>query len=285
MLDRDNRFFRFCIALCNKSNVRDFVFDGFLGALRPEYPTGNLPGGLDREAIDKILAQFSQFHEARLEKVAAFASSYNFYCPALDVREVLNWMSRKGIADSDFEKVFRRWRETTAPPAGSVSSGRIGTEDMSLTTPFNMPLIQSLTIKDPIENPWENFLSDLEEFEKAIRWVRWGARKSKIRTAWRGGIRSLPEVGVALLAQIFWIALPWVVFAVIVAMWHSVGAIRGIIFLQFAGIAIGITAGAALLIWGFVKLSTGGGSAIDRRHEWRVVTRNGRPGGRVGRRQ
>jgi hypothetical protein len=284
VFDRDNRFFRFCIALSNKSNVSNFVFDGFLGALQPEYPTGKLPAGSDREAIEKIFAQFSQFHEARLEKVAAFAASYGFYCPSLDVREVLNWMSGKGISDSDFEKVFRRWRETTAPRAGPVSGGEIGTEDMFLTTPFNMPSIQRLPlkIKDPIENPREDFLSDLEEFEKAVRWVRRGARKSKIGTAWRGGIRSLPQVGIALLSEILWIIVPCAVFAVIVAMWHSVSAIRGAILLQFAGMAIGITAGVNLLIWGFVKLSTGGGSAIDRRHEWRVLTRNGRPGARVG---
>ncbi|MGA2569772.1 MAG: hypothetical protein ABSF23_04570 [Terracidiphilus sp.] len=264
--------------------MSDSLFDGFLDALHPKYPTENLPGDLDREAIEKILAQFSQFHEARLEAVAAFAGSYGFYCPALDVREVLNWMSRKGISDSDFSKVFRRWRETTAPRTGSVSGGGIGTEDLFLPGEFNMPLIPHLLlgIKDPIENPREDFLSDLEEFEKAIRRVRWETRKSKIGTAWRGGIRSLPQMGIALLVQLFWIFLPWAVLAVIVAMWHSVSAIRGAIFLQFAGMAIGITAGVDLLIWGLVKLSTGGGSAIDSRHEWRVLTRNGRPGARVG---
>jgi hypothetical protein len=88
------------------------------------------------------------------------------------------------------------------------------------------------------------------------------------------------------------IALSWTLFvsyglpSLIIAMgygiYSSVSSIHWGILWRFAGTALGITAGIDLLIWGFVKASTSGGSAIDQSHEWRVVTRDGRPGSRVG---
>ena len=77
-------------------------------------------------------------------------------------------------------------------------------------------------------------------------------------------------------------AIGLLIFAIGYGIILAVSFVHWGILWQFAGIAIGITAGVDLLIWGFVKASTSGGSAIDRSHEWRIVTRNGSPGGRLG---
>jgi hypothetical protein len=54
------------------------------------------------------------------------------------------------------------------------------------------------------------------------------------------------------------------------------------ILLRFVGTALGVTVGVDLLIWGHGKSSTGGGDRTVHSHEWRVMTKDGRPGARVG---
>jgi hypothetical protein len=76
--------------------------------------------------------------------------------------------------------------------------------------------------------------------------------------------------------------LPLLIFAILDGIYTSVSSIHWGILWRFVGTALGITAGVDLLIWGFVKASTGDGLGIDPTHEWRIVTQNGSPGARVG---
>jgi hypothetical protein len=283
LFDRDNQFFGFCTALCNKSTLEDYTFEGFLDALRPVYPTINPSDISDQSSIDRLIAQFNQSRDTRLQRISDYAQFSGHFCSTCEIQEVFDWMHSKGISDSDCERVFRRWREKTTPRSESVPALGFSIDDMTLTSPLAEPLINNLIwdIKVPTTNPCVDYLSGIEEFDKAVRWVRRRTRISKATAAWHKCMSSLPQMSLAFLIQMFWLFLPWVILAAIVAMWHSVSAIHGIIFLQFAGMAIGITTGVDLLIWGFVKASTVGGSAIDPTHEWRIRLPNGKPGARV----
>jgi hypothetical protein len=281
------------------------MFNMFLDAVRPVYPTVDTFDIKDKDSIDRSMRRYldelSQVREKQFDRIVEFARYSGCYTSVADVRSVLNRMIEKGIQDSNFETVFRRWRDTKASSIGSVSRRGVtggwrlkknaDTEKTDITSLLYAPLItfsHPSIVSAPVKS-WEDHSSsieELEEFEKAIRWVRRRDRKLNAKALWGKWIHSLPKMSMALLSQLFWTFLPWgVVFTIvslIAFMWKAVSLIHWGILWQYAGMAIGITAGVDLLIWGFVAMSTSGGSAIDHSHEWRMVTRNGRPGGRVG---
>lgn len=277
MVGSDNRFFGFCIALCNRDGLSDFVFEGFLDALRPVYPAADGIDISDHKSIERFVVQFKQAQEARLDRAAGFAQINGHYCSASDVKDVLDEMARAGIPESDFEAVFRRWRAKMAPGAGAIPSQEVAIDDPEPVIRLSLPAMDGLVLTDSRAG----FSAGSEEFQKAIQWVRMRARIAKVKSVCREWIGILPAVGVSLLILLFWSLLPTVASATAGAIWSSVKTIQGAIFWRFAGTAFGITAGVDLLIWGIVKASTGSGSAIDNSHEWRLVTRSGSPGGRV----
>lgn len=98
------------------------------------------------------------------------------------------------------------------------------------------------------------------------------------KPSWRERFRSGLGITVSVLTQLtMFVVLP----AAIAFLWGAVRSIRWEVLLQFAGVALGITVGADLLIWGFAKLLTAGGNKIDHAHEWKYVDGRGRPAGRA----
>lgn len=133
--------------------------------------------------------------------------------------------------------------------------------------------------------------SDVERFfqtlaEANISAVDFGAELVKSRMgisavpkpSWRERLRRSWRSTVEVLAQM---TVTFGIPGAILLMWGAVRTIRWEVLLQFAGVALGITVGADLLIWGFAALLTAGENKVDRTHEWRYVTNRGLPGGRA----
>jgi hypothetical protein len=217
MLDRYNRFFRFCGILCDSGKVDESVFKQFLYSLRPECPTLAPFDIADQSSIDQFVAQYkyqrSLFHEKRIEQIVDFVRYNGCYTCVPEVLEVFVRMERKRIDESDFEKVFQRWRETKTPSAVWVLRQEIQRVDMAQVNPFITPLIN-----DSFADSWEDYIPNIDEFEKAIRWVRRRARISKAKAAWREQKGNFFLVIFAVLYELFIILVSWAML-IPVALW------------------------------------------------------------------
>jgi hypothetical protein len=217
MLDSNNKFFGFCGILCDSGKVDESAFEQFLFSLHPVSPTIAPFDINDKSAVDQFVAQYvsqlSQLSEKRLNNIKSFAMFSGCNTNVYEIKKVLDMMINHKIDESDFEKVFRRWRETKTPSTVSVLRQEKQQDDMTLVNPFITPLI-----KGPIVDSWGEYISNINEFEKAIRWVRRWSRISKAKTAWREQKGNIFLVIIAVLYELFIALVSWAIL-IPVAIW------------------------------------------------------------------
>jgi len=94
-----------------------------------------------------------------------------------------------------------------------------------------------------------DFGAELVKFRMGISAVPKPSWRERLRSSWRSTVEVLAQMTVTF-------GIP----GAILLMWGAVRTIRWEVLLQFAGVALGITVGADLLIWGFAALLTAGGN-------------------------
>jgi len=117
---------------------------------------------------------------------------------------------------------------------------------------------------------------NFEDFFRTLRKARHNSAPAKEAT-WGEALWGL-FVGASPIS--FPIVLIFSLFA-ISSFWKLASTLQFAVLLAFTGRSLAVTLALALPIWGFGRMSASGGGNIDRSHEWRLVTKDGRPGARV----